>query len=118
MNLRHAMLGNAMFSGICGTAFLLFSSQLAGFLKVAEVLLVVIGLGLLGFVGLLLFGLFSQHTRKVGVLAVWLDWVWVLGSFPAFVLLENGRLAVLAVALVVAGFAHWQQKGVQAWHNI
>jgi hypothetical protein len=116
--LRVAMLGNALFSGVCALVFFGFSADISVALDLPQVVLVVVALGLLGFVALLLLGVYTSHTRLVGQVAVWLDWAWVLGSVVAvFFLGAVAQIAVLAVALVVAGFAVWQQKGIQTWRN-
>jgi hypothetical protein len=117
--LRQAMLGNALFSGVCGLGFLGFSGNLAAVLDLPVLVFWVVAIGLLGFVGLLLFGVLSAHTQIIGRVAVWLDSIWVLGSLVAlFFVGTNAQIAVLVVALAVAGFAVWQQKGLKQWHSI
>jgi hypothetical protein len=117
--LRWAMLGNALFSGVCALGFFGFSGNLAAVLDLPALVFWVVAMALLGFVGLLLFGVLSAHTHTIGRVAVWLDWTWVLGSLVAlFFVGTNAQIAVLVVALVVAGFAVWQQKGLEQWRSI
>jgi hypothetical protein len=119
MMLRQAMLGNALFSGACAIGFLGFSQNLSLALGLPVLALQAVAMALLGFVGLLLFGVFSAYTRLVGQMAVWLDWAWVLGSTVAmFFLGTTAQIALLFVTLVVAGFALWQQKGLAQWRSI
>jgi hypothetical protein len=119
MMLRQAMLGNALFSGVCAIGFLGFSQNLSVALGLPVLALQAVAMALLSFVGLLLFGVRTTYTRLVGQLAVWLDWAWVLGSVAAmFFLGATAQIAVLAVALAVAGFAVWQQKGLAQWRSI
>jgi hypothetical protein len=117
--LRRAMIGNALFSAVCAFGFLIFSRNLSVALDLPVLALQLVAFALVGFVGLLLFGVLSAHTRMVGLVAIWLDWAWVLGSAGVvFFLGAAAQIAVLAVAMAVAGFAVWQQKGLQQWRNI
>lgn len=107
---RIALRANAAFSAISAVVLLLFSSTLAELFNAPRSVLLGIGVGLVLFVVDLLATASRQAIpRKKALYFVGADVLWVLGS--AIVLLvptgltTAGRLAILGVALVVAGFA-------------
>jgi hypothetical protein len=112
--LQQAMVGNAVFSSISATSFLFFRQAIAANSNIPAVALAVIAVGLLGFAALLLYGALGRHIKLIGRWAVILDWAWVIGSALALILpLSNlGRIGLAAIAVLVTGFAMWQQRGL------
>jgi hypothetical protein len=112
--LRNAMIGNAVFSSGSAVAFLVFRQGIAVNTSIPTLALEVIAVGLLGFAALLLYGAFNARIQMIGRWAVLLDWAWVAGSLPALLLplTELGRIGIVTVAVLVAGFAVWQQRGL------
>ena len=117
--LRTAMFGNLLFSSISATSFLLATRTFANSSGLPELAFKVIGFGLLGFALILWFGIQpTQNQARIGKLVVILDWAWVFSSFvvliPGLVPLTTiGSLGVLCIALIVAGFALWQQRSLR-----
>ncbi len=116
--LRLALRANAVFSTVCGAAFLVASPAIAGFIghdRPAD-------LGATGF-SLVLFaaGLFwlasrPEISRPGTWLAVALDVAWVLltaGLLGAGWFNAAGKTAAVLVALVVADFALFQYLGLR-----
>lgn len=112
--LQIAMLSNATFSSISATLFLIFGQVIATNSNIPELVLSLIAVSLIGFAALLLFGVFGTQQKTVGTLAVWLDWSWVAGSALALLLplTDTGRIGTSLVAVMVAGFALWQQSAL------
>jgi hypothetical protein len=112
--LQTAMIGNALFSSFSATSFLLLKDTIATSTNIPAIVLELIGLSLFGFVALLLYGIFGARQKTVGGLAIWLDWTWVIGSVLALLLPlnSNGRIGIVVIAVLVAGFALWQQRGI------
>jgi hypothetical protein len=112
--LQRAMIGNAAFSSLSALGFLVFAQGIAVNTNVPKLALEVIAVGLLGFAALLLYGASGARSRMIGRWAVVLDWVWVAGSALALLLplTDLGRIGIVTLALVVAGFAVWQQRGL------
>ena len=112
--LQNAMLGNALFSSLSAMGFLLFKNTIATSTNIPAMVLELIGLSLLGFAALMLYGIFGARQKTVGLWAVWLDWAWVIGSALALLLplTSNGRIGIAVIAVLVAGFALWQQRGI------
>lgn len=118
---KKAILANAIFSGISGLAFSLFSSQLAEWMGLSPSwILLILGIGLIGFAGLLV-----SLTRKASITyqdafsIIGSDISWVLGSvvlligFPNF-LSASGNWFVAGVALVVSGFTYLQYHATRS----
>jgi hypothetical protein len=112
--LQRAMTGNAVFSSLNALVFLGFGEVIAASTNVAQIVLEVIAVGLLGFAALLAYGAFGAHTRLIGRWAVSLDWAWVVGSVFALALPLSalGRIGIVVIATLVAGFAVLQQRGL------
>ncbi len=119
---KWALGANATFSVLCGglllampdTAARTILSDPAGWGKGAAVAL---GLGLLGFAGLLAALVKGKHlsTRRVNEVVV-ADIFWVLATaifvtVGADIWTSAGRLMAVDAALIVAGFALWQWVG-------
>ena len=114
--LQTAMLGNALFSGTSATVFWLLRQELAARSNIPQLILEVIALGLLGFAALLVYGALGRHRHQVGLLAVGLDWAWVVGSAIALLLpiTNSARIGLVIIAIVVIAFALWQRRGLHA----
>lgn len=121
---KWALGANATFSVLCGglllvmpdTAARTILADPAGWGKGAAVAL---GLGLLGFAGLLAALVKGKHlsARRVNEV-VWADIAWVLATaifvtVGADIWTSAGRLLAVDAALVVAGFALWQWIGAR-----
>jgi hypothetical protein len=112
--LQNAMIANASFSSLSALGFLGFRDVIAANTNLAPPALEVIAVGLLGFAALLVYGAFGAYTRLIGRWAVTLDWAWVAGSVFALALPLStlGRIGIVVIAALVAGFAVWQQRGL------
>jgi len=122
--LRTALLGNAVFSSICG---LLMLAQL-GFVETLLGIQAPLLLRLLGF-GLLLFAVDLLHQTTQPRLATWRalyasvgDFLWVIISVVGLLLFSNllsptGVKVVLIVAGVVLIFGCWQLWGIACAHR-
>jgi hypothetical protein len=113
-NLVKAMSGNLIFSSLCAMSFLLFAEFLASHTGIPELVFNIIAFGLLGFAGILGYGIRTKSTQ-IAKIVVLLDWVWVVLSLIIVVsgwvaLKPMGVLGVLSIAVIVAGFAIWQQR--------
>ena len=116
--LRRALLGNALFSTVCGLILLLGASPLDPWLGIPAWVLRAVGLGLLPFA----LGLFLNARREVvrrseAWVAVALDLAWVAGSAwlvlgELWPLREPGTWAVIGVAAVVLECAVFQALGL------
>lgn len=122
--LRGVLQANMIFSGLSGLLLAVAAAPLGQWLGVpATWLLVVIGIGLLGFAGLL-FQIARQNPldlRQANVI-FWLDVAWVVGSalllFTGWVsFTTTGWWAVLLVADVVALFAILEFVGMRRIHT-
>ena len=114
--LRGALLGNALFSSICGLAMIVASGPIAAFIDLGPAsILPGIGIGLLLFAA----DLVHQATRReLSAARAWItvlgDFGWIVGTavllvgFPS-VLGFMGKLVAVDVALVVGAFmvAQW-----------
>ena len=120
--LRSALRGNGVFSTISGAAFILASAQIAAFLGVAPdaaVLIALVGVGLLGWGGLLFWATSRPAIDlTIAIAAIAGDVLWVLGSL--YVLLADpfgfttaGRWATLIIADAVVIFAILQFVGLR-----
>lgn len=115
--LKKVLFANAVFSGLSGLDFLLFNKSLTNLMQLpSTTILLVIGIGLLCFSGIL-FWLARQKTLKAKQVKaiIWQDWLWVMGSIgilatPAFGISSLGLLLIGLVAVVVAVFALLQQR--------
>jgi len=108
--LRIGLRANAAFSAISAVVLLLLSSTLAELFNAPRSVLLGIGVGLVLFVVDLLVTASRQTIpRKKALYFVGADVLWVLGSAVVLLvptgLTTAGRLAILGVAMVVAGLA-------------
>lgn len=118
--LRRVLQANMIFSGLSGLLLAAAATPLSQWLGVSATwLLVVIGIGLIGFAGLL-FQIARQSPLDLrqANLIFWLDVAWVVGSalllFTGWVSFTNaGWWAVLLVADVVALFAILEFVGIR-----
>jgi uncharacterized protein YndB with AHSA1/START domain len=120
--LRTALGVNAVFSLICGLAFLFFDEGLARFLSVPAGILAPVGGALLlwaGFVG------WQTLRRRLSTLLALVtslgDGVWVLGTIVGLAgwegaLTPSGVMLALGVAAVVAALAGAQLVGIRRFH--
>jgi hypothetical protein len=117
-NLQQALISNAIFSTSSAAVFVLFNTELANATGIPGVVLYAVALMLVVFAAILLYGAFGPYQRWVGRVAVVLDVAWVVMSvavllWPVVGLLAAGRWAIIGIAVVVAGFAAWQQQALQ-----
>lgn len=116
--LRHALVGNAMFSASCGLILLAFSDPLAASFGVLSGALVAVGVLLLPFAVGLAFSARRTVLRRGEVwLAISLDVAWVLGSavllvFEPVEFTATGVAAIVGVAACVSFFSVLQTMGV------
>ena len=118
--LRRTLAANAAFSAASGLAMIGFYGPLDRFMGLGlSWLLIVIGVGLLGFTGLIVFNLRRpQLSRAEAWLTVASDVAWVAASaiivfgFPDL-LSTGGRWLVGLVAIGVADFALFQYLGLR-----
>ena len=122
--LRRTLAANAIFSALSGAAMIAFSGPLDRFIGLGlSWLLIVIGVGLLGFAALIGLNLRRpQLNRAEAWLTVASDAAWVVGSaiivfgFPDL-LGAGGRWLVGLVAVAVADFAFFQCLGLRRDRN-
>ena len=110
------MQGNLLFSSLCATSFLLATTNIAASTGILEIIVQLIGFGLIGFVGLLWYGIQSKKIN-IAKLVVFLDLMWVVSSFAVLLLgwinlSTIGIFSLVSIAFIVAGFAIWQQQGI------
>ncbi len=108
---------NAAFSLLCGISLLLFHQEIATYMNIQyDVPLLFIGMGLLGFVGLLWHTANQEQLNTSTIYSIIIqDWLWVIGSigiigFQLFRINQMGFLLIGIIALIVADFAiiqHW-----------
>ncbi len=117
MKLRTAMLGNLLFSSLSAITFLLFTKTIASASGLNELMLRLIAIALLGFVGILWYGIQNKQIL-VAKLAVVLDGLWVISSLIVLLsgwlaLTPSGVIGVTGIAVIVAGFAIWQLSSIK-----
>ena len=119
--LRTALRGNGIFSLISGALFILLAQSISEFLGIAPdafVVVALIGVGLLGFSGMLFW--LTSRTAIATTLAIGAivgDVAWVIGSiallvFDPFQFSTAGRWAILIIADAVGIFAILQFMGL------
>ena len=116
--LKKALMSNAVFSAVSGTAMALGAPWLSEKMGIpGAMILRVVGLSLLGFaVTLFLNATRAEIDRKQAWAAVGLDFAWVIGSVVLVslqVLTASGNWAVVAVADVVLLLALAQALGLR-----
>lgn len=118
--LRRTLAANAIFSGLSGAAMIVLSGPFDRFMGLGlSWLFIVIGVGLLGFAGLIGLNLRrSQLNRAEAWLTVASDVAWVAASavivfgYPDL-LSTGGKWLVGVVAVAVADFALFQYLGLR-----
>ena len=116
--LRALFVLNAAFSATCGVALVRGGDwQMAAFPGIPGWVFFGIGVGLVGFAGLLL--LLALHPRPgTGALIGLADILWILATIPLAILsaavAPDGAVLIFAVAAVVGGFALGQLLAVRA----
>lgn len=123
--LRHALQANALFSLICGLAFVVASGVIARFLgaNIPSIVVLIVGLGLLPF-GYMVYRVAAQsplqphQARMVTIM----DVSWVIGSILLLVLgwglfTVGGRWLIGLQAEAVATFAVLQTIGLRRMKN-
>lgn len=110
MELRRLLKANALFSASSGALLVVGAAVLDAPLGVDYRMLVVVGIGLVGYGASLAGGADGDSAVSTARLAVAMDAAWVLGAvvllagFPT-AMTTTGRLALGAVSLVVLFFA-------------
>ena len=116
--LRRSLLANAVFSVLSGLVFALGYSAVSSIIGLAPSwILLVVGVGLLGFAGSIAW-LASRAVISVpaAMTVVWCDLGWVVGTVPLVllgVLNATGNIVAGAVAGVVLAFGLLQYVGVR-----
>ena len=115
--LRTAMLINLIFSSLSAITFLLFTKAIASASGASELMLRLVAVALLGFVGILWYGIQSKQIL-IAKIAIILDTLWVISSLIVLmtgwlVLTPSGVIGVTGIAVVVAGFAIWQLASIK-----
>ena len=118
--LRLVLRANAAFSADDGAALAVASTPIAALMGVAvPVLLVIAGIGLLGFAATLVWRTMRAEINPTEVWTVfWLDVGWVIASALILLLAPDwfsatGEWIVAIVALIVADFALFQYLGLR-----
>ena len=116
--LKRALIGNAMFSGLSGTAILLANRWLVKFLGLPDkVSLAILGVSLLVYAAVLWFNARRPKLRIIDAwVAVVMDAVWVLGSYILIFVIPfslAGKWVVARVAELVLAFAVCQWLGIR-----
>ena len=119
MLLKRTLLVNGIATAMTGLLALVGAPWLPAVLgPTSPLLLAVIGIGLLGFAGVLLVQARRPRIeRRVAWAIAVMDIAWVLGSFAVVevgVLTTLGNLIVAAVAAVVLVFAILEVRGIAA----
>lgn len=119
--LRHALQGNALFSLLTGTAFILAAESIARFIgeEIPNIIVFVIGLGLLPF-GYMVYRLTAQTavSPKAARSVTIMDVCWVIGSIVLLAVgwslfTTAGRWFIGLQAEAVATFALLQIIGLR-----
>lgn len=116
--LRYSLTGNALFSVVSGLTFSLGSSAVASAIGLEPAwILLVVGLGLLGFAANVAWLASRPSIPLAGAMTiVWGDLAWVVGTVPvvlAGVLNGMGNTAAVIVADIVLAFALLQYLGIR-----
>ncbi len=119
--LGRALLGNSIFTLVCGLASLVDAAPLATAFGIpAPLWLELLGLGLIGYaVALFWIATRLPIDRRLATITSIMDLGWVLGSglllvIPDMPFTAPGREVILAVALVVALWAVLQIAGLNS----
>ena len=103
--LRNALYGNAVFSGLCGIAFTIFSKPISNFLGIsASWIILVVGIGLAGYAWLIYTAAKANPVNtNIANFAIYADLIWVIVSavliFTNFMpFTTSGKWAIAIVA--------------------
>lgn len=117
--LRRALQANGLFSIGTGSMAVLFAAPLGELMGISGIVLVVVGVGVVGFgVITLLNGRSAEVNRGLAIQTVVADVAWIAGAifllvgFPD-VVTEEGRILIGAVSAVVGLFAVVQTAGLR-----
>jgi hypothetical protein len=106
--LHRAIAANALFSAVSGVVVTVGASAASGFVGLPSLLLIVVGLGIVGFAVVLHAALRTGITRRLGLFAVTADAAWVVAAIIVIAVpgtMSGGGKAVLGVvSAVVAAF--------------
>jgi len=117
--LKRALLGNALFSVVSGLTIVMAHDAVLAWLGLEGINIAGIGFFLILFAAYL-FWLASRKDVSAllvkGVIAG--DWLWVVGSALLLALVgkafsTTGWLLIIIIAVIVAGFAIWQGRGLK-----
>jgi hypothetical protein len=116
--LRWALTGNGLFSITSGLITAAFASQLSNLMGVNSVVLVLLGVGLVGFGIVTLINARRQPINLVEAkLTIIADVSWVLGAAVIILIpglmTTSGNLLLTAISFVVAAFAVIQTIGIR-----
>jgi hypothetical protein len=118
--LRHAFTGNAIFSLVSATIFVVGGGAIATLVGLpSELPLQLVGAGLVPFgVYLLWLSRRDELTRRDGRIVSLIDAEWVFGTAILLIgwpelMNTTGHAVAVAIAAVVGGFAIWQWAGAQ-----
>jgi hypothetical protein len=116
--LRKALMGNALFSTLSGLTVILAHSWVIRILGLSKnVNLLILGVGLIAFAATLVINARRQQVKTSDAwIAVWMDLVWVLGSYVLIFVVPfsmGGKWIVGVVAELVLVFAVLQIVGIR-----
>lgn len=116
--LRVALAANLVFSSACGLALIFGGGDVAAWLgTIPAWFMIALGVGLLGFAGLLGFVLARLRVGWALLISV-LDILWVLATLPLTLipglLSSEGKVVVVVVAACVALVAFLQLRGIRS----
>jgi hypothetical protein len=118
--MRSALRANGIFSSISGTLLIVLAEPVSILIGIQpSVVLVIIGLAVLAFAGLLLWATSRPEIdRRLTVTTVILDTAWVVASVTILLsgqppLTTAGKWLIAILAIIVADFAVWQSIGLK-----
>jgi hypothetical protein len=115
--LRKALMGNALFSTLSGLIIVFAQSWVLRLLGLSNVNLLILGVGLIAFAGTLVINARRKEVKTADAwVAVWMDLVWVLGSYVLIFIVPfstGGKWVVGAAAELVSVFAVLQFVGIR-----
>ena len=115
--LRRALLGNALFSAVCGVTLLLLAAPLSNALELPVWLLTVIGVGLLPFAAIVALIARDPHLPSARAV-IGADIAWVVAAVAVLVTVGSSMAPSAAITLgivtvAVADFAVLQWVGLR-----
>ncbi len=116
--LRKALIGNALFSTLSGLTVILAHSWVIRILGLSKnINLLILGVGLIAFAATLVINARRPQVKTSDAwIAVWMDLVWVLGSYVLIFIVPfsmGGKWIVGVVAELVLVFAILQIVGIR-----